>query len=332
MANSQWLTGTQVGSGGNLNTSGDIIASLGSGSGSLQGGSGVQQTGSVQTTGQVQTPYNPNNLTDPVAEDPSLVSTNYDPYAAAAAAQAAAEAARLGTLRGDTTRLANNIKDIFNARYGLVDTAAREQADNLNKRYTTESGQLATDIGNEVNKTGAAFGGRGTFDSSDRGNTQDEITREGQKQITSLGEELSTNLAGVGKWATGQKSNFDVEKANADSIISRIAQSTDATELENLKASLESRINELNAGAADYNTNEQNRASLESIAPSSQRAVQLKTTLSQIVGGNADPSTKLAIGTKIVQNSGLTPAEQEQLIMAFQSDLSGTTQKDQTQQ
>ena len=85
------------------------------------------------------------------------------------------------------------------------------------------------------------------------------------------------------------KAGFDAQKGGMDQVLGRLAETTDLNELTSLRNTLDGRISELRAGSADNNTMAQNAASLNKIAPTSSRAVQLKTTLSQIVAGNADP-------------------------------------------
>lgn len=246
----------------------------------------------------------------------------------AADRQAAADRARAGQLRDSVTGLVNTIKDIFNSRYGQVDASAKDQTNRLNKRFGTESSEITRQVEGENNQASGAFAGRGTRDSSDYGNTVDSITRSGESQINELGQGLEEDLAKVGGWAAGEKAKYNAEKKGADTILSRLAEETDPGRLTELRNSLDARIVELQAGGADNNTTKQNLSTLESIAPSNARAQQLKTTLSQIVGGNAAPALKNSIGTRLIQNAGLSDEEQQKLIAAFQGEIS---QEDKTQ-
>lgn len=311
--------------------------------GSLQGGGvplqgsspSLQTTSSPQTAGGgLQVTSNPMNYSlnsgGQTLGATTSVGGAVDPAAAAAAAKAAADAARAGQLRGEITNLVNSVKDIFNQRYGQVDAAAGEQSGKLNERFGTESGDITQQVEGENQKIGAAHAAGGSFDSSYRGNNVDTVTHAGENQIRDLGTELQDNMAKIAAWVTQQKAGFDANKGGMDQILGRLGETTDLGELTSLRSQLDGRITELKAGSADNNTMAQNAASLEGIAPTSSRAVQLKTTLSQILAGNADKSQKAAIGQKLITSAGLTPEEQQALLTGFQGSLAAS--EDQTQQ
>lgn len=305
--NNQPAGGTSIQGGG---------GSLQGGGGSLQGGTNPQQAAPVQQTA------NPNNFIDPVPD------VAIDPTFTAQQAAAAAQAAKAGALRSEVTNLVNNIKDIFNSQYGQVDASAGEQVGKLNDRFANESGQLTRGIQDETNAASAAFAGRGTRDSSDYGNSVDTITREGNNQITSLGQELQDNIAKIAAWVSQNKAGFDAQKSSLDTVLQHLNETTDPAELSQLKATLEGRIADLQASSADNNTQAQNVAALSTIAPSNARATSLKTTLAQIVNGNGDANQKQLIGERLIASAGLSPDEAQKLAMAFQSDLSTGTNKD----
>lgn len=255
-----------------------------------------------------------------------------DPEVAAAQAKAAADAAKAAQLRGQITNIANTIKDIFNSRYGQVDQSAGEQSGKLNDRFATESKDITDQVEQENQKLGAAHAAGGSFDSSYRGNNVDTVTHGGEAQVRDLGQELQDNIAKIAAWVTQQKAGFDAQKGGVDAILSHLGEETNPDNLSTIRASLDQRIADLRAGAADNNTTGQNMQALNAIAPTSTRAQQLKTTLSQIVAGNADASQKSAIGAKLISSAGLTPDEQKQLLTEFQGQLadSETPKQDQT--
>ena len=252
--------------------------------------------------------------------DPS-VDTGAQAAAVAAAREAAAKAARVGALRGEVTNIANAIKDIFNQRYGLVDQSAVEQTGKLNDRFATESGDIATQVEGENQKLGAAHAAGGSYDSSYRGNNVDTVSKAGEAQVRDLGTELQDNIAKIASWVATQKGEFDASKSGIDSIVNRLGESTDEGELTSLRNSIDARLAEVRGQQASFNPNGANAKALESIAPSSGRAQQLKTTLSQIVAGSADPSQKVAIGQRLIQSAGLTPEDAQALLTSFQGDL-----------
>ena len=324
-----WYYSPQGSAGDWLQGGGSAGSTLQSGStgSSLQVGASPQQAG-----GGLQVTANPMNFVDPQSAGAVLgAGTQIDPAKAAAAAKAAEDARKAGVLRGEVTNLVNNIKDIFNARYGQVDRSAVEQSGKLSDRFKAESGDITRQVGAENDKIGAAHAASGTFDSSYRGNNVDTVTRAGESQIRDLGTELQDNIAKLAAWVTQQKTGIDANKGGMDQILGRLAETTDLNELTSLRNTLDSKITELRGGGADNNTAAENAASLEAIAPSSSRAVQLKTTLSQIIAGNADRSQKAAIGEKLITSAGLSPEEQKALLQGFQGSLNAATdQKQQT--
>jgi hypothetical protein len=310
-------------------------ANLQGGGGSLQGGSSAS-LGASSGSGAITQPAasgnilqngaNPQNFVDPSANGVLGASTSIDPAAQAAAAASAANAAKAAGLRGQITDLANAVKDIFNSRYGQVDQSAGEQTGKLNERFGTESGDITKQVDQQNQQIGAAHAAGGTYDSSYRGNNVDTSTQGGANQIRDLGTELQDNIAKIASWVSTQKAGFDANKGGVDAILSHLSEETDPGNLSTIRGSLDQQIANLKAGAADNNTTAQNVQALDSIAPTSSRAVTLKTTLTSILGGNADPAQKSTIGKALISNAGLSDSEKQALQAAFDSDLQ-TTQK-----
>ena len=300
---------------------------------SLQGGSGaaIQPAGgsNLQVTANPMDGGTLNTGNTSVLGATTNIAPAVDPAVAAANAKAAADAARATALRGEITNIANTIKDLFNSRYGQVDASAGEQTGKLNERFATESSDITQQVEGENQKLGAAHAAGGSFDSSYRGNNVDTVTQSGNNQIRDLGTELQDNIAKIAAWITQQKAGFDAQKGGIDSVLAHLGEETNPDNLATIRGSLDQRIADLRAGAADNNTMAQNKSALDTVAPTSTRAQQLKTTLSQIVAGNADSSQKASIGARLIQSAGLTPQEQQQLATEFQTQLAGTDQKQQ---
>lgn len=304
------------------------------GSPSLQGSSGSIQGSSPTIQGSspnLQPTVNPMNVSTGQGGVTLGASTSVapaiDPAVQAAQAKAAADAARAGQLRGEITNIANSIKDLFNQRYGQVDASAAEQSGKLNERFGTESGDIVQQVEGENQKLGAAHAAGGSFDSSYRGNNVDTVTHAGENQVRDLGTELQDNIAKIASWITSQKAGFDANKGGIDAILGHLGEETNPDNLSTIRGTLDQRIADLRAGAADNNTSAQNKNALNAIAPTSTRAQQLKTTLSQIVAGNADSSQKATIGARLINSAGLSPDEQKALLTSFQSDLAAGDQK-----
>lgn len=291
----------------------------------LQGGGGGSLQGSSQniqgSPNTIQLTADPNSFSAPSGGGKTPVS---DPAAVAAAA----EVARVAAARGDVSNRIQQIKDIYNSRYGKVDKLAGEQTTKLNDRFGNESKDLLGQIDTQNQGIGAAHAAGGTYDSSYRANNQDTVTHEGQSQIRDLGQELQDNVAKVGQWLSKSKAGLNAGKSQYDSVLASLADETNPDTLLSLRNQLDAQIAKLQASEADYNTNGQNAQALEAVAPSSKRVVQLKTNLQSILAGSSSPSMKLAIGNALIQNSDLTPEEQQRLLLSFQGDV-GQTQQDQ---
>jgi hypothetical protein len=296
----------------------------GSSGASLQGGSGA----AIQPAGgsNLQVTANPmdGGTLSPGVNAVLGATTQVSPAVDPAVAAAQANAARATALRGEITNIANTIKDLFNSRYGQVDASAGEQTGKLNDRFATESGDITRQVEGENQKLGAAHAAGGSFDSSYRGNNVDTVTHAGEAQVRDLGTELQDNIAKIAAWITQQKAGFDAQKGGIDSVLAHLGEETNPDNLATIRGTLDQRIADLKAGSADNNTMAQNKGALDAVAPTSTRAQQLKTTLSQIVAGNADSSQKAAIGARLIQSAGLTPQEQQQLATEFQTQLAGT--------
>lgn len=312
------LSGQNDNTGIAMGTSGPLQNATSSFGTAPSGSTNVLQPTSTLNTYQSQIG---NELQGAYTNGPNVGLTPDEQAAAAAAAKEAADRAKAAQLRSQVTGLANSIKDIFNSRYGQLDSAAQEQSGKLNSRFQTESQDLTNQIGKETEAIGSAHAAAGSYDSSYRGNNVDTVTQEGNNQIRDLGSSLQEDLAKIAAYVTSQRSNYDAQKGGIDRTLSQLAETTDLNELQSLKNTLEGRIADLQAGAADNNTQAQNMATLATIAPSSARAVQLKTTLSQIIAGNAPANQKAAIGKQLITSAGLTPEEQQALMAGFSGDL-----------
>ena len=304
--------------------------------GSLQGAGSPQQASTIPIQGSSYNPQitsDPSYMIDPTANAAVQgVSTAIDPAVAAANAAAAAKAAQASQLRGQISDLTSRVKDIYNGRYGGVDSAAGEQTGKLNSRFGNEAQSLTDQVGQQNQQAGSAFAGNGSYDSSYRGNAQDQITHAGNQQINSLGNELQDNLAKVAQWVSQQKAGFDAGKGAMDTIVGHLADETDPNTLITLRNQIDNQIATLNGQGADNNTEAQNVASLNTIAPSSARGVQLQTTLKSILGGNADATTKAAIGSQLISSANLDPSDQSKLLQGFHADLAAAAQQPNQQQ
>lgn len=251
----------------------------------------------------------------------ALVSSGVSAPVSSGNAAAAAAAAQAAQLRGQITALVNTVKSIYDSRYGVVDAAAADQEGNLNSRFQNESKQLTDQVSQQNDQAGAAYAGNGTYDSSYRGNSQDQITKAGNQQIQGLGDQLKSDLASVGQWDAQQHASFDAGKAGVDNIVRQISSETNPTNLVTLRNQIDNQIASLQAGNADNGTTAGNLAQLERVAPSTPRTQQLQVTLQSILHGNADPTTKAAIGGSLIAAADIPAGDQSKLLQDFHTAL-----------
>lgn len=252
--------------------------------------------------------------------------TSIDPNAAARAAAAAANARKVTGLRGDVTNLVNSIRSYFDTRYGLIDNKAAETIGKLDERFATESGDILTQAGEENTAIGSAFGARGTYDSSYRGNSQDTVTQGANRQIRDLGTGLAEDKAAVGGEVDTQKATINATKLGLDEINRRIAEINDPNELQAIKDDLDARLRDTQVGNKQYNTDAQNLGVIASLVPTNPRAQTLKTTLSKVIASSSlSGPMKMAMGARVIQSSGLPQDEQDKLTQALQQDISTNT-------
>lgn len=311
-----------------------MALSVGVNNGGVQSGVTPQSPTSSATSilQPTTTPAYGQSISAPAQKTAAIADTTVATPVDTAAAQKAADAAKAAQLKTQISDLVNTVKSIYDGRYGQVDQSAAEQAGKLNSRFGSESGQLEGQIADQNQQAGAAYAGNGTFDSSYRGNAQDTITKSGNQQIDSLGQDLKDNLATVAEWVQQQKAGLNAGKNSADTIVSQLAQETDPSSLISLRNQIDSQIATLQGQSADNNTEAQNASALESIAPSGARSQQLQVTLKSILGGNADPTTKAAIGSQLIASANLDPTDQSKLLQAFHTDLSSASQNQQQDQ
>lgn len=244
-----------------------------------------------------------------------------DPAAAQRAAQRAAEEAQRGQLRSDATNLINNLVGAYDSLFGNAKSAAASQSQALDKRYNTEVGGLTEQFNQELPKVGRGYAARGTYDSSYRGDAEQQATTGFNNQIQDIGTQREADAAKIGQFVAEKQGMVDSEKGLLQKMLGDLPNVTDINELTQLKQQIDRKIADTQAASAGIQSEQAYRDKLNSIAPSTDRLAGLQSTLSNIVNGAAPGPLKRAVAQQVIGSSGLSKEQQDQLLGQINSQI-----------
>jgi hypothetical protein len=244
-----------------------------------------------------------------------------DPAAAARAAQEAADNARRGQLKTEATGLLQNLMGAYDSLFGNAKSAAASQNKALSDRYNTEVGGLTEQFNQELPKVGRAYASRGTYDSSYRGDAEQQATTGFNNQIQDIGTQRDADAAKIGQFVAEKQGMVDSEKGLLQKMLGDLPNVTDLNELTQLKQQIDRKIADTQAAAAGVQSEQAYRDKLNTIAPSADRLAGLQTTLSNIVNGAAPGPLKRAVAQQVIGSSGLSKEEQDQLLGQVNSQI-----------
>lgn len=244
-------------------------------------------------------------------------SGGYDP----AAAQAAADEAKRGQLRSDASNLIQTLTGAYDSLFGNAKSAAASQNKALSDRYNTEVGGLTEQFNQELPKVGRGYAARGTYDSSYRGDAEQQATTGFNNQIQDIGTQRDADAAKIGQFVAEKQGMVDSEKGLLQKMLGDLPNVTDLNELTQLKQQIDRKIADTQAAAAGVQSEQAYRDKLNTIAPSADRLAGLQTTLSNIVNGAAPGPLKRAVAQQVIGSSGLSKEEQDQLLGQVNSQI-----------
>jgi hypothetical protein len=270
-------------------------------------------TGVYESTGQpaYTPPTNTGNNTGGYA----------DPEAAARAAQDAADAAKRNELKTQATGLLQNLMGAYDSLFGSVRSAAKSQNDVLDKRYNQEVTGLTDQFNQELPKVGRAYASRGTYDSSYRGDAEQQATTGFNNQIADIGTQREADAAKIGQFVAEKEGMVNAEKGLLAKMLGDLPNVNDLNELTQLKQSIDRKIADVQSAQAGTQSQEAYSAKLGEIAPSADRMAALQSTLTNIVNGAAPGALKKAVAQQVIGSSGLTEEQQRQLLGEVNSQI-----------
>lgn len=289
-----------------------------------------QQTSSIP----LQPTYNPQTTANPMdytsfgstgdsgatlgATTPTAtVAPEYD----AAAAQRAADLAEANALRGTFTSLFSQINDIYDSIYGRIGTVGAEKAGQVQERYGKETGALAEQFTKEFPRIGNAYAARNAGDSSYRYDAEQLATGQYDRVVGDLATQRDSDLATAGQYVANEQGAITADKGKLTNIAIAIAESEDPAELRalqteyrNLKVDLEQRDATTQSQASLTNTANQ-------LVDTRDRTASLQAGLTSIITGAAPNALKQQVAMGMIEQSGLSPADQERMIQWFGGQL-----------
>lgn len=247
--------------------------------------------------------------------------STYDAAAAQRAAQEAADNARRGQLKTEATGLLNNLMGAYDSLFGNVRSAAKSQNDALDKRFNQEVTGLTDQFNQELPKVGRAYAARGTFDSSYRGDAEQQATTGFNNQIQDIGTQREADAAKIGQFVAEKEGMVNAEKGLLAKMLGDLPNVNDLNELTQLKQSIDRKIADVQSAQAGTQSQEAYSAKLGEIAPGADRMGALQTTLTNIVNGAAPGALKKAVAQQVIGSSGLSEEQQRQLLGEVNSQI-----------
>lgn len=247
-----------------------------------------------------------------------------DPYVAQRAqeaAQAAQEEAQRGQLRSQATGLINALVGAYDSLFGSARTAAAEQNKTLDERYNKEVNGLTDQFNQELPKIGRGYAARGTYDSSYRGDSEEQATTGFKNQIDDIGTQRQADAAKIGQFVAEKEGMVNAEKGLLAKMLESLPSVTDINELTQLKQQIDRKIADTQSAQAGIQSESAYRAKLNELAPSADRMAGLQSTLSNIVNGAAPGPLKRAVAQQVIGSSGLSDEEKQALLGQVNSQI-----------
>lgn len=205
-----------------------------------------------------------------------------------------------GLVQGDQ----NTLNSLYAAINGALTNYAQDARGRVDQQYQNQFNQNNNQFTNSVNTANQIFGGRGTFDSSDRGNTLDAYKADYDNANTGLDQSKQSAYGQIGDTIQGVQSQVDA-KPQYD-----LSQYNDVNSLTALHNQLGQHIASLQATQGKLTPQGDLVNKLNAVAPvTSDLGKQLQSKLTQLQLGNADPYAKQALAQGYIDQAGLDPKD-----------------------
>lgn len=242
-----------------------------------------------------------------------------------AAAEKAAKVAQANAMKGGLYGVINNVKSVYDAIYGDLDTVGRDKSAAVNSRYNKENTALVDQFNTEFPAIGNAYSARGTYDSSYRQDSEAGATKQYNNMQDNLVTGRDEDLSKVGQFIGGQRAQVGADKNSLDSITALINASENPDELLQLQQTLTDKLGQVQASRAGLRSQDSYRAEADSYVSTADRTAGLKQSLGNIIAGSAPAPLKRSVAGKIIQTSGLSAGEQKAAMDEFEQLLATGT-------
>ena len=230
-------------------------------------------------------------------------------------------------LRSGISNMIGTIRGVYDAIYGDIDVAANDQISALTERNAMENKTLTNQFATEFPKIGNAYGARGVYDSSYRMDAENAAQTGFNDELARVGMGFKEDLGKVGKYVAGARAEVGAGRTTLDNILRQIAETDDPDQLMTLRAKLEEKQNQLNVSRAGMLNQSGYLGQLNEIAPANDRISSLTTSLGNVMNSAIPASLKRSIGTQLINNAALPPAQAQQILDQFSGQL-GTAASD----
>jgi len=249
----------------------------------------------------------------------------YDPAAAQAAAAAAKKAAELNAARSAVTSLVGNIRRVYDALYGDIGVAARDQQQQLSKRYATETQGVTDQFNSAFPQIGSGYASRGAYDSSYRINAEDSATQGFKNSVNQLETARQGDEAKIGRFLTEKRASIRAEQGGLNSIRREIDSAEDVNELKQLRNQLDTKLRTIRSQRAGYKGQGEYIQNLNKSLTPNARFTGIRNNLANIVGSQVPTAVKRAIAEQVIDASGLSDKDKDSLVKEVNGQLAAET-------
>lgn len=223
---------------------------------------------------------------------------------------------QVGARRGDVTSKLNQYNSLFDGLFGRIDAAAADQANTTRNNYGSQRSELTNEFNQQVPGIDMSYYLGGVGDSSLRLAGIGKAEQALKSGIGKVDANEANDLAQIGQYAATKRAGYEADRSQIENIRNLVNQSSDASELLQLQNDLQTKIAQLNADSAGFATGGQFRQELSSRA-GGQDLSPIRSTLTSLVQGAANPALKRQIASQIIDNASVPQAQKDELYATY---------------
>lgn len=257
---------------------------------------------SPSTAGGSNGTSNASAVYDPSAVYGSGYGSSASGYGAGGTAQVNPEAALISSIQGKI----GSIQSAYDALTGSLQSAAGDQANQVNQNYDTQNTQLGNTYKDTANQLVGQYQAHGLGDSSYAGNAQDSANQTYQTNLQSIANNRNSDLAKIGQALQQGLAQNNAGKNSLTPVWNNLGQYSDA-DLQNLSNQYDAQIQDLAAQQGGSGTQAQYLNTIKSVAPTqNQGTTQLQTQLQQLANSATPTFAKNTIAQGLINQAGQT--------------------------